>query len=78
LGIERKAFRESGLTSIHLPASIQVLDESSLLGCESLQSVTIEPHSKIRESGFSNEFRIRFAMAFSKEFDPPSTNDGRV
>jgi hypothetical protein len=67
--IERKAFYRSGLTSIHLPASVVVIYESCFLKCTSLGSLTIDRGSKLCESQFSAPFRARFADAFSGWLD---------
>jgi hypothetical protein len=44
---DRYAFCESGLTSIHIPSSVQVICEGCFLGCQSLASVKHDPHSKL-------------------------------
>jgi hypothetical protein len=43
------AFSESGLTSIHLPASITVIGESCFSYCGSLVSITFDPASQLQE-----------------------------
>jgi hypothetical protein len=48
--LAKEAFRESGLTSIHLPASVTVIGESCFLYCSSLVSITVDPASKFRGS----------------------------
>jgi hypothetical protein len=45
--IERDAFCESGLTSIHLPASVEVICERSFFGCTLLTSISFESRSPI-------------------------------
>jgi hypothetical protein len=40
------AFSFSGLTSIHLPASVTVIGERCFSGCPSLASITFDPASK--------------------------------
>jgi hypothetical protein len=44
--LEVEAFCESGLTSIHLPASVTVIGEFCFSGCGSLASITFDPASK--------------------------------
>jgi hypothetical protein len=49
------AFSLSGLTSIHLPASVPVIGESCFSDCRSLVSITFDPASqlqKIRRNAF--------------------------
>jgi hypothetical protein len=55
--IEKSAFPQSGLTSIHIPASVEVLCERCFSDCESLTSVTFELHSKLREVGVNSFVR---------------------
>jgi hypothetical protein len=43
--LAKEAFRESGLTSIHLPASVTVIGESCFSGCRSLVSIRFDPAS---------------------------------
>jgi hypothetical protein len=45
--IERKAFCESCLESIHLPASVEVICESCFSRCASLKSISFESNSKL-------------------------------
>jgi hypothetical protein len=45
-----EAFYESGLTSIHLPASVTVIGERCFSCCRSLASITFDPASKFRGS----------------------------
>jgi hypothetical protein len=45
--IEKYAFAESGLTSIQVPASVEVLCEKCFFKCNSLPSVTFEEDSKL-------------------------------
>jgi hypothetical protein len=45
--LEALAFCESGLTSIHLPASVSVIGEFCFSGCGSLTSITIESGSRL-------------------------------
>jgi hypothetical protein len=71
--IERKAFYWSGLTSIHLPASVEVICESCFSNCKSLESLTIDRGSKLCESQFSAAFRTRFADLFSRGLDGASS-----
>jgi hypothetical protein len=42
------AFGESGLTSIHIPSSVEVICEDCFSKCKSLASVTHDPDSKLR------------------------------
>jgi hypothetical protein len=44
--LEDRAFYGSGLTSIHLPASVTVIGESCFSGCDSLASITFDPASQ--------------------------------
>jgi hypothetical protein len=44
--LANRAFLRSGLTSIHLPASVSVIGEGCFSGCESLASITFDPASK--------------------------------
>jgi alkylhydroperoxidase family enzyme len=46
--IEACAFHVSGLTAIHIPASVEVLCESCFSNCRSLASVTFESDSKLQ------------------------------
>jgi hypothetical protein len=48
--LEERAFRESGLISIHLPASVTVIGEYCFHRCRSLASITFDPASKFRGS----------------------------
>jgi hypothetical protein len=43
------AFSESGLTSIHLPASVTVISEECFSRCDSLMSITIESDSQFSQ-----------------------------
>jgi hypothetical protein len=45
----KAAFRESGLTSIHLPASVTVIGESCFSSCSSLASITFEFGSQLSQ-----------------------------
>jgi hypothetical protein len=45
--IEGSAFSESGLRSIHLPASLEVICESCFSHCKSLESISFAPNSKL-------------------------------
>jgi hypothetical protein len=47
--LEVRAFSESGLTSIHLPASVTVIGESCFSHCGSLVSITFETGSQLSE-----------------------------
>jgi hypothetical protein len=47
--LEAEAFRESGLTSIHLPASVTVIGDICFGGCSSLTSITFESGSQLSE-----------------------------
>jgi hypothetical protein len=49
--LAQEAFRESGLTSIHLPASVTVIGESCFYHCGSLVSITFEPGSQLSRVG---------------------------
>jgi hypothetical protein len=44
--LAKQAFSESGLTSIHLPASVTVIGEFCFSSCRSLVSITFDPASK--------------------------------
>jgi hypothetical protein len=48
--LAKEAFRESGLTSIHLPASVTVIGEHCFSDCGSLVSITFESGSPCRGS----------------------------
>jgi hypothetical protein len=48
--LAKKAFCESGLTLIHLPASVTVIDKSCFFDCRSLVSITFDPASTFRGS----------------------------
>jgi hypothetical protein len=45
--LEKSAFSQSGLHSIHFPASIEVICESCFSNCKSLESVTFESGSRL-------------------------------
>jgi hypothetical protein len=45
--LEKKAFSESGLQSIHLPGSLEVICESCFYSCDSLASVTFDVNSRL-------------------------------
>jgi hypothetical protein len=47
--LARAAFCESGLTSIHLPASVTVIGESCSCGCRSVTSITFESGSQFAQ-----------------------------
>jgi hypothetical protein len=47
--IEKSAFLESALISIHLPSSVEVLCEACFCSCESLTSITFDPGARLRE-----------------------------
>jgi hypothetical protein len=47
--LEDRAFSWSGLTSIHLPASVTVIGESCFSGCGSLASITFESGSQLSQ-----------------------------
>jgi hypothetical protein len=47
--LEERAFCESGLTSIHLPASVTVIGEACFSYCRSLASITFESGSQLSE-----------------------------
>jgi hypothetical protein len=47
--LAKNAFCSSGLTSIHLPASVTVIGESCFSGCRSLTSITFETGSQLSE-----------------------------
>jgi hypothetical protein len=49
LRLEARAFLASGLTSIHLPASVTVIGESCFSGCGSLASITFESGSQLSQ-----------------------------
>jgi hypothetical protein len=44
--LEASAFCGSGLTSIHLPASVAVIGEFCFSDCRSLTSITLDPASE--------------------------------
>jgi hypothetical protein len=46
--LANEAFRESGVTSIHLPASVTVIGEFCFSECRSLASITFDPASPFR------------------------------
>jgi hypothetical protein len=46
--LETEAFSESGLQSIHLSASLEVIGETCFGLCSSLESITIDPLSKLQ------------------------------
>jgi hypothetical protein len=46
--IEESTFSESGLKSIVIPCSVQVLRTASFSGCRSLQSMIFESGSRLR------------------------------
>jgi hypothetical protein len=48
--VEAWAFRGSGMTSIHLPASVTFIGEFCFDRCDSLASITFDPASKFRGS----------------------------
>jgi hypothetical protein len=48
--LEDRAFCGSGVTSIHLPASVTVIGEYCFSGCGSLASITCDPASRFRGS----------------------------
>jgi hypothetical protein len=48
--LAKVAFRLSGLTSIHLPASVTVIGARCFDGCRSLVSITFDPASRFRGS----------------------------
>jgi hypothetical protein len=48
--VATKAFSGSGLTSIHLPASVTVIGKRCFYFCGSLTSITFDPASKFRGS----------------------------
>jgi hypothetical protein len=45
--IDRRVFYRSGLTAVHLPASIEVIGESCFYSCGSLTSVTFDAGSRL-------------------------------
>jgi hypothetical protein len=45
--LEKSAFCENGLRSIHLPGSLEVICESCFGDCESLASVTFDVNSRL-------------------------------
>lgn len=45
------AFNQAGLTSVHIPASMQVLDYAAFLLCESLESVTFAANATLTIGG---------------------------
>jgi hypothetical protein len=47
--LANEAFRESGLTSIHLPASVTVIGEECFSGCDSLVPITFDPASQLQD-----------------------------
>jgi hypothetical protein len=47
--LSKEAFRGSGLTSIHLPASVTIIGEDCFSGCRSLVSITFESGSQLSE-----------------------------
>jgi hypothetical protein len=47
--LEAEAFRGSGLTSIHLPASVTVIGASCFSNCGSLASITFESGSRLSQ-----------------------------
>jgi hypothetical protein len=47
--LEALAFYESGVTSIHLPASVTVIGQGCFGGCDSLVSITFEPGSQLSQ-----------------------------
>ncbi|MBR6727264.1 MAG: leucine-rich repeat domain-containing protein, partial [Clostridia bacterium] len=49
--IDMYAFTEAGLTSVHIPASMQVLDYGVFLLCESLESVTFAANATLTIGG---------------------------
>jgi hypothetical protein len=46
--LAKEAFRESRLTSIHLPASVTVIGERCFSDCRSLVSITFESGSQLQ------------------------------
>jgi hypothetical protein len=52
LKIGNHALKESGLRSIVLPASVQVIGLYAFAWCRSLTSVTFEDESNLREIGY--------------------------
>jgi hypothetical protein len=68
--IEKGAFRESSLISIHLPSSVEVLCEECFYLCKSLTSVTFECDSKlsrIEECAFLESALISIHLPSSVE-----------
>jgi hypothetical protein len=49
--LEQEAFCESGLTAIHIPASVEVICASCFYSCESLVSVTFAVDCKLSRLG---------------------------
>jgi hypothetical protein len=47
--LAKQAFSRSGLTSIHLPASVTVIGESCFSVCRSLTSIAFDPASQLQE-----------------------------
>jgi hypothetical protein len=43
--LAKGAFVQSSVTSIHLPASVTIIDEFCFSGCKSLASITFDPAS---------------------------------
>jgi hypothetical protein len=51
--IDKKAFFESGLKSLRLPASVQVICKACFSGCRALESISFESDSKLLQIGHS-------------------------
>jgi hypothetical protein len=59
--LDAHAFRASGITSIHIPASIEVICDHCVCYCQSLTSITLElgSHlSRIESYAFSHSVLI--------------------
>jgi hypothetical protein len=67
--LAKEAFRESGLTSIHLPASVTVIGVRCFSGCGSLASITFDPASKFRETEADFLAGVRLGVTEARRAD---------
>jgi hypothetical protein len=67
--LAKEAFYQSGLTLLHLPASVTVIGEFCFSDCRSLASITFDPASKFRGSAADLLTEMRLGVTEARQAD---------